>query len=267
MKQSVFYNIVINFGINVQFNEKERFYKIGFAVKKDVIDNSKGHREIMKLVKISKTYKMKNKSINVLNSISVNFYSNKFYAIKGHSGSGKSTLINILGLIDKYDSGEYNLFGLKAINYNDLEVSKIRRENIGFIFQGIYLNPNLKAYENVIIPMLINKNISPKDRKKRAVSLLEKVGLANRTEHYPNELSGGEQQRVAIARALANDPSIILADEPTGNLDLKNEEVIFSILQELSKNGKCVIVVSHSDFVNKYADEVYEILNGNLAGV
>ncbi|MDD2208532.1 MAG: ABC transporter ATP-binding protein [Bacilli bacterium] len=221
---------------------------------------------VMKLENISKSYRPKNKIIEVLSDVNVDFYSNNFYAIRGHSGSGKSTLINILGLIDNYDSGKYHLYGTKAIDYNDKKLSNLRMKNIGFIFQGIHLNPTLKAFENVIVPMLINKAIDPKERKKRAIGLLESVGLAERIDHYPKELSGGEQQRVAIARALANNPSIILADEPTGNLDEKNEKEIFSLLKELSKNGRCVIVVSHSDYVKEYADKVYKILDGKLVG-
>jgi ABC-type lipoprotein export system ATPase subunit len=227
---------------------------------------SKKIQPVMKLKNINKSYRLKNKTIEVLSNVNVDFYSNNFYAIRGHSGSGKSTLINILGLIDTFDSGEYDLYGTKAIDYSDVKLSNLRMKNIGFIFQGIHLSPTLKAFENVIIPMLINKDIDPKERKKKAIELLESVGLEERIDHYPKELSGGEQQRVAIARALANNPHIILADEPTGNLDEKNERDIFTNLKQLSKSGKCVIVVSHSDHVKEYADKVYEIIDGRLVG-
>ncbi len=226
----------------------------------------KKEQRIMKLKNISKTYKSKNRNIKVLSEVSVDFYNHNFYAIMGHSGSGKSTLINILGLIDNFDSGEYDLYGTKSIEYNDIKLSNLRMKNIGFIFQGIHLNPTLKAFENVMIPMIINKEINPRDRKNRAVELLKSVGLGERTDHYPKELSSGEQQRVAIARALANNPSVILADEPTGNLDKKNEKDIFNNLKKLSKSGKCVIVVSHSDYVNEYANKIYRIENGKLVG-
>lgn len=228
--------------------------------------NPKKEQRIMKLENISKTYKSKNRNIKVLSDVSVDFYNNNFYAIMGHSGSGKSTLINILGLIDNFDSGEYDLYGTKAVDYDDIKLSNLRMKNIGFIFQGIHLNPTLKAYENVMVPMLINKKINSKDRKDRAIELLKSVGLGERIDHYPKELSGGEQQRVAIARALANNPSIILADEPTGNLDEKNEKDIFMSLKELAKNDKCVIVVSHSDYVKEYADKIYKIIGGKLIG-
>lgn len=226
--------------------------------------------KIIDLENVYKSYKSKSKkgitTINVLSDVSINFYNNTFYAIMGHSGSGKSTLINILGLVDNCDSGKYELYGKEIIKYNDKNLSSLRMNNIGFIFQSFYLKPTLKAYENVILPMLINKNISPSERKKRSIELLEKVGLADRINHFPNELSGGEQQRVAIARALANDPNIILADEPTGNLDEKNEKMIFELLKKLSNEGKCVIVVSHSDNVKNYADVLYKISDGKIIG-
>ncbi len=227
---------------------------------------NRNFEHVMKLENVSKTYKQKSRNIKVLSEVNIDFDSNNFYAIMGHSGSGKSTLINILGLIDTFDSGTYELYGTKTINFNDKEASNLRMKNIGFIFQGFHLNPNLKAFENVIVPMLINKEIDPKDRKKLAVELLESVGLGERIDHFPNELSGGEQQRVAIARALANNPHVILADEPSGNLDEKAEEDIFKSLKELSKKGKCIIVVSHSNEVKKYADKVLKLDEGKLVG-
>ncbi len=184
----------------------------------------------------------------------------------GHSGSGKSTLINMLGLIDHFDSGKYTLYDTDVNEFNDTRSSYLRMKNIGFIFQEFHLNPTLKAYENVIVPMLLNKNINAKERKNKADNLLKKLGLEDRIDHFPKELSGGEQQRVAIARALANDPHIILADEPTGNLDEKNEKEIFSHLKTLAQTGKCIIVVSHSEYVKQYADKVYKIVGGKLVG-
>ena len=137
-------------------------------------------------------------------------------------------------------------------------------KHIGFVFQDFNLDENLKAYENVMIPMLINKSIDNKEKKEKAIIALDKVGLKERVNHFPKQLSGGEKQRVAIARALANDPEIILTDEPTGNLDSKTEKRIFEILKKLSKSGKCVIVVSHSDVVKDYADTVLELCDGRL---
>lgn len=220
--------------------------------------------EVIRLEQLSKSYHTKTEKLEVLKKISIAFEEGKFYAITGHSGSGKSTLINILGLLDQFDDGFYYLYGKNAKNLTDKEMSQLRMKNIGFVFQEFYLNTTLKAYENVIVPMLINKQILKSERKKHAVKLLEMVGLKDRIEHFPKELSGGEQQRVAIARALANNPSIIIADEPTGNLDEKNEEQIFELLQKIAKEGKCVIVVSHSKEIKKYADVIYSLSNGEL---
>lgn len=220
--------------------------------------------EVIRLEQLSKSYHTKTEKLEVLKKISIAFEEGKFYAITGHSGSGKSTLINILGLLDQFDDGFYYLYGKNAKNLTDKEMSQLRMKNIGFVFQEFYLNTTLKAYESVIVPMLINKQILKSERKKHAVKLLEMVGLKDRIEHFPKELSGGEQQRVAIARALANNPSIIIADEPTGNLDEKNEEQIFELLQKIAKEGKCVIVVSHSKEIKKYADVIYSLSNGEL---
>ena len=222
---------------------------------------------LIKLENISKEYKTNTKVIKVLNDVNAKFYSGKFYAIMGHSGSGKSTLVNILALIDNFDSGAYYLYNLNIKDFNDEKLSNLRMNNIGFIFQEINLIPTLKAYENVMIPMLINKKIKANERKELALKLLKEVGLEDRIDHFPRELSGGEQQRVAIARALANDPNIIIADEPTGNLDEKTESEIFELLKKLSVKGRCIIMVSHSEYVKKYADEVLKIENGKLVGV
>lgn len=222
---------------------------------------------LIKLENISKEYKTNTKVIKVLNDVNAKFYSGKFYAIMGHSGSGKSTLVNILALIDNFDSGAYYLYNLNIKDFNDEKLSNLRMNNIGFIFQEINLIPTLKAYENVMVPMLINKKIKPNERKELALKLLKEVGLEDKIDHFPKELSGGEQQRVAIARALANDPNIIIADEPTGNLDEKTESEIFELLKKLSVKGRCIIMVSHSEYVKKYADEVLKIENGKLVGV
>lgn len=222
---------------------------------------------LIKLENISKEYKTNTKVIKVLNDVNAKFYSGKFYAIMGHSGSGKSTLVNILALIDNFDSGAYYLYNLNIKDFNDEKLSNLRMNNIGFIFQEINLIPTLKAYENVMVPMLINKKIKANERKELALKLLKEVGLEDRIDHFPKELSGGEQQRVAIARALANDPNIIIADEPTGNLDEKTESEIFELLKKLSVKGRCIIMVSHSEYVKKYADEVLKIENGKLVGV
>lgn len=220
--------------------------------------------DIIKLKNINKKYIRKDEQIEALKNISLTFENGKFYAIMGHSESGKSTLIRIIGLMDNYDSGIYTLNKIDVKKLNDIEKSNNRMKEIGFIFQDFYLDKNMSALDNVILPMLINKNIKKDERKQKATNLLKKVGLLERANHFPKELSGGEQQRVCIARALANDPNIILADEPTGNLDEKNEQIIFEQLKELSKEGKCIIVVSHSNEVKKYADEIINLKSGEI---
>lgn len=218
----------------------------------------------MELKNISKVYHTKKEKVEALKDFSYKFDDGKLIAIMGHSGSGKSTLIKIMGLMDTCDEGKIIIDDKVVNDLSEKELADIRMKNIGFVFQDYYLDIDLKAIDNVILPMIINDNISRSDRKKKAEYLLKFVGLGDRMNHYPRELSGGEQQRVAIARCLANDPSIILCDEPTGNLDEDNEKIIFKMLSDLSKKGKCVVVVSHSNEIKKYADEVISLKGGKL---
>ncbi len=217
----------------------------------------------MRLIKVNKIYNTNSEKLHILKDVSINFEKNKFYAIMGRSGSGKSTLVNILGLLDDYTSGEYFLDeDTNVKNLNDTEKSYIRGMRIGFVFQSFYLNNNLTTIENVILPMYINKKIEKKERIAIAKKILDKLGLIDRINHLPSQLSGGEQQRVAIARALINNPDIIIADEPTGNLDSKNEKEIFDILKQISEEDKIVIVVTHNNIIKKYADVLYNIEDG-----
>lgn len=218
---------------------------------------------LIELKNVSKVYEKKDEKIIALDDISYNFESGKFYAITGHSGSGKSTLINILGTLDKVTSGTYKLDGKDISTLDDNELSKIRNKKIGLIFQNYNLEQHMKAYENVMLPMLLG-DLSLEEMKEIAIDKLTEVGLKERVNHFPKELSGGEQQRVSIARALVNNPNIILADEPTGNLDEVNEKKIFDLLKQIAKEGKCVIVVSHSDIIKSYADVVLKINSGKL---
>ena len=173
-------------------------------------------------------------------------------------------MVNILGLLDNVTSGKYFLNNKDVTNMNSELKSKIISENIGFVFQSFYLNNNLSALENVILPLYINKNVKSSDRKDLAKEMLAKFNLGNRINHKPKELSGGEQQRVAIARALINNPKIIIADEPTGNLDSQSEKEVFDILKRISKEDKIVIVVSHNPIVKEYVDVVLELKDGEL---
>ncbi len=220
---------------------------------------------ILECKNLSKLYKRKKSNLEILNNINFKFETGKFYAIMGESGAGKSTLIQILGLICNYNSGELYIDNKNIETMNYKEKALIRNQKIGFIFQSFYLNPLLKAFENVMLPLGVNCKLSQTEKKNKAIGVLKEIGLEERINHFPFELSGGEQQRVAIARALINNPSIILADEPTGSLDPKNSKIIFNILKDLSRGGKCIIVVSHSDDIKKYADEILYINNHSLS--
>ncbi len=207
----------------------------------------------------SKIYVKNNQKIIALNKINYEFIKGKFYVIMGKSGSGKSTLLNsIAGLIES-DSGI-----ILYDNQNLTNTAKLRNENVGLVYQNFLLNENMTAIENVMLPTFLNKSLNKTKRYKKAESILKELDLSNRLNHYPKELSGGEQQRVAIARALINNPDFILADEPTGNLDEKNEELIFKILKKLANLGKGIIVVSHNKAIKKYADTILILEAGDL---
>ena len=219
----------------------------------------------MKLINVNKSYNTSYEKLQILKNISVSFEKGKFYAIMGRSGSGKSTLVNILGLLDDFDDGDYYLNDINVKQLNDKMKSKIRGLNIGFVFQSFYLNKNLTAYENIILPTYINDKMDDTERKSRVLNIMKKLEIIDRREHKPSSLSGGEQQRVAIARALINNPDIIIADEPTGNLDSSNELEVLKILKEISKQGKIVIVVSHNPIIKNYADILYKINDGKIS--
>ena len=219
---------------------------------------------MIRLENIYKEYKLGKESVMALNNVSVEFQEGKMYAIMGRSGSGKSTLVHILGLLDSPTSGHIYLDNKDVTNLKEDKVQEIIGQNIGFVFQKFYLNNNLTALENVILHSLINKKMTKDERRKKAIKLLELVGLENRLNHKPKELSGGEAQRVAIARSLINNPKIIIADEPTGNLDKTSELTIFKLLKEISKQDKIVIVVSHNELIKEYADKVYYLDDGVL---
>lgn len=217
---------------------------------------------IISVKSVYKNYIKDNNVICALKNVSYDFEYGKFYAIMGKSGAGKSTLLNCIGLLDNITKGSIRINNVDTINLTDDELSKIRKNEMGFVFQDYYLNPSMTSCENVMLPLFLDKNITDKDKENKSIELLKKMGLKNRINHFPRELSGGEQQRVAIARALINDPNIILADEPTGNLDKENEIRIFDIFKQMSKEGKCIIVVTHNNIVKKYADEIITLKNG-----
>lgn len=219
---------------------------------------------VLEIKDLIKNYYHKEKKIEVLKSLSYNFEKGKFYGIMGHSGSGKTTLFNIIGTIDKEYNGNILVNSKNISNLNDEDMASLRNLEIGFVFQDFFLDEGLTALENVMVPMIINANIPKEEREVIAKKLLKEVGMEDREKHFPKELSGGEKQRVAIARALSNNPNILLCDEPTGNLDEETENKIFALLKNLSKSGKCVIVVSHSNEVKSYADVMLYLKDGKL---
>lgn len=212
--------------------------------------------ETINVKNLNKTYDGKTM---ILENFSYTFESGKFYAIMGRSGAGKSTLLNIIGTIDSATDGEVLVMGKNVTGLKEKEKAVLRMKNIGFVFQGFYLNPYLNGEKNVIVPMRINREIPSTDRKQIAEKLMADFGVENLKSSLPSQMSGGEQQRVCIARALANNPDIILADEPTGNLDEENEKIVFSYLKKLAEQGHTVIAVSHNEAVKDYADEIVEM--------
>ena len=215
---------------------------------------------------VNKTYKNGSLELQVLKNISFKVDKGEFLAIMGSSGSGKSTMMNILGCLDNQYEGKYILDGIDISKSTENELSEIRNKKIGFIFQSFNLLPRLTALENVELP-LVYSSVPKEERHKRANELLEMVGLKDRTHHRPNELSGGQRQRVAIARALVNNPSIILADEPTGNLDSKSEAEIIEILQKLNKMGKTIVIVTHEPNIGEIAQRKIVFKDGEIIWV
>lgn len=199
---------------------------------------------MIKLEKINKIYRTGDIEVQALKDIDLHIKERDFTAIIGSSGSGKSTMMNILGCLDSWTSGKFYLDGIDIAGVKDNEIATVRNKKIGFVFQSFNLLPKLSALQNVELPM-VYAGIHATERKERARKALERVGLGDRTDHRPNELSGGQRQRVAIARALVNDPAIILADEPTGNLDSKSEAEIIDIFRELNNEGVTIVMVTH----------------------
>lgn len=220
---------------------------------------------IIHLEQIDKCYFMGKQVVPALKGLSLDIYKNEFVALMGPSGSGKSTLMNIIGCLDTVTKGRYILNGKDVSMMDDNALAEIRNKEIGFVFQQFNLLPRLTALENVALP-LIYAGVLKKIRKERALEVLDKVGLSDRSHHRPNELSGGQSQRVAIARALVNNPSIILADEPTGNLDSVTSEEIMEILEKIHSNGNTVILVTHEEMIAKHARRIIRLIDGMIAG-
>ena len=220
--------------------------------------------EVLNVSDLCKIYGKGENEFLALNNISIKVKKGEFIAIVGKSGSGKSTLLHLLGGLDKPDRGNVIINNQDIYKMSDKELTVFRRKYIGFVYQFYNLIPALTVKENILLPALFDGR---KISDKKLEELVKKLGLINKMDAYPNDLSGGQQQRVAIGRALINHPKIILADEPTGNLDEENEKIIFEKLKKLSKDGKCVIVVSHSNNAKKYADVIFELCNHTLKEV
>ncbi len=213
------------------------------------------------LQEIVKTYKTGTIEVQALRGVSLRIERGEYVAVMGPSGSGKSTLMNVIGCLDRPTSGNYRLDGIDVSALDDRALAKIRLEKLGFIFQGFNLLPRTDALKNVSLPLFYAK-VSPKERRERAVRALAEVGLADRAHHRPSELSGGQQQRVAIARALINNPAVLLADEPTGNLDTTTSEEILGLFETLHRSGRTIVIVTHDEEVAERANRVVRLRDG-----
>jgi putative ABC transport system ATP-binding protein len=220
---------------------------------------------LIRLEKLSRRYQMGAETIHALREVSIEIERGEYVAIMGPSGSGKSTLMNLVGCLDTPTSGTYELNGTQVSDMDDNALAEIRNKEIGFIFQTFNLLPRSDALRNVELP-LIYAGVGSSERRERALAALASVGLADRIHHRPNELSGGQRQRVAVARALVNQPSILLADEPTGNLDSRTGAEILALFEELATRGNTIIVVTHEETVARHSRRILRILDGLVAG-
>ena len=214
--------------------------------------------QINNLSKVFRTEEVETKAIN---DVSITINQGEFVTIMGASGSGKSTLLNIVGLLDNASSGNYELLNQEMNGLKEKEKSKVRKQNIGFIFQNFNLIDELSVYDNIELPLIYN-NVSSSERKKKVEIIAERLGISHRLKHYPQQLSGGQQQRVAVARALINDPKIILADEPTGNLDSKNGNEVMELLTDLHAQGSTILMVTHSDYDASFSQRTIFMKDG-----
>jgi putative ABC transport system ATP-binding protein len=220
-------------------------------------------QSIIKLSQIAKSYKIGTEIIHALRSVTLDVYKNEYVALMGPSGSGKSTLMNVLGCLDSPSAGEYILNGKSVAKMPDDELAEVRNKEIGFVFQSFNLLPRSTALDNVMLP-LVYAGYTKEQRLVRAKEVLDQVGLSERMMHKPNELSGGQRQRVAIARALVNKPAIILADEPTGNLDSKTSVEIMGLLEDIHKQGNTIILVTHEEDIAQHAHRIVRLKDGEV---
>lgn len=218
---------------------------------------------MIKIENLDKVYKNGAIELRALKNVNLTIDNNEFVSIMGPSGSGKSTFMNVLGCLDSITCGTYLLDGVNVADLKEDELAVIRNKKIGFVFQSFNLLPRISTLKNVELPMMY-ANISPKERREKAIEVLEKVGLGDRLEHKPNELSGGQRQRVAIARALVNSPSILLADEPTGNLDSKSGDEVMDIFQQLNNEGVTIVLVTHELEIAEFSKRIVVFKDGEI---
>lgn len=216
---------------------------------------------MIQIKNISKVFRTEEVETKALSEVSLTVNQGDFVSIMGPSGSGKSTLLNIIGLLDSASDGSYQLLNQEMIGLKEKQKSKVRKENIGFIFQNFNLIDELSVYDNIELPLIYN-NVPSSDRKKKVEAIANKLGISHRLKHFPQQLSGGQQQRVAVARALINDPKIILADEPTGNLDSKNGNEVMELLTDLHANGATILMVTHSDYDASFSQRIILMKDG-----
>ncbi|WP_109831827.1 ABC transporter ATP-binding protein [Reichenbachiella versicolor] len=219
---------------------------------------------MIELSNVEKVYQTKEIETLALNQINLKIEKGEFASIMGPSGCGKSTLLNVMGLLDMPSTGSVRIQGEKVTNRKETKLAEFRNQNLGFIFQSFHLVNDLTVYDNVEMPLLYRKGISSKERKERIMSVLEKVGLSARVHHYPSQLSGGQKQRVAIARAIIGSPEIILADEPTGNLDSRMGHEIMDLLMELNKEGTTIVMVTHDEALAQKTNRIIRLFDGSL---
>src|SRR5690606_31090723 len=218
---------------------------------------------MLSLQNVNKVFRTESVETTALNAINLNISRGEFVAVMGPSGCGKSTLLNIVGLLDNVSSGEYWFLEHEVSQYKERQMAQLRKKNIGFIFQSFNLIDELSVFENVELPLLYQK-VPARERRERVEAMLEKVGIATRRDHMPQQLSGGQQQRVAVARAVVGNPSLILADEPTGNLDTANGEEVMNLLTRLNDEGTTIVMVTHSPAHAEYAQRIVNMLDGAI---
>jgi len=218
---------------------------------------------MIKLENLTKVYRTDEIESTALNQVSFEINKGEFVSIMGPSGCGKSTLLNILGLLDKPESGSYQFLEEEVSHFNEKQRSNVRKKNIGFIFQNFNLIDELTVFENIELPLIYNK-VKSSERKKRVNEIIAKMGISHRSSHFPQQLSGGQQQRVAVARALVTKPPLVLADEPTGNLDSSNGNEVMELMCELHEEGTTIIMVTHSAHDASYSDRIINLLDGQV---